>query len=83
MEIKLKEKEILAQLNLIFKRVFENNEIEINYNSNSENILEWDSLNHIYLVNEIEEHFDIELTAEQIMNWKNVGEMAKYLSEYV
>ena len=79
----LKKEKILIQLNQIFKNVFENDNIEINNKFNSKNILEWDSLNHIYLVNEIENHFNIELTAEQIISWENVGEMAEYLSKNV
>ena len=79
----LKKEKVLIQLNQIFKNVFENENIEINDKSNSKNILEWDSLNHIYLVNEIESQFNIELTAEQILSWENVGEMADYLSKNV
>ncbi len=73
-------KEIIKRLRSIFKNIFDNPELEINEFSSAENITEWDSLNHIYLIVEIEKSFDIKFTTEQIQNWQNVGEMAEFLS---
>jgi len=76
----LDKKEIIKRLRSIFKNIFDNPELEINEFSSAENITEWDSLNHIYLIVEIEKSFDIKFTTEQIQNWQNVGEMAEFLS---
>ena len=74
---------VLDQLSPIFKEVFEDESLEIDENSNSDNVNGWDSLNHIYLVVAIEEAFNIKFTAEDIQSWHNVGEMAEYISNNV
>lgn len=74
---------VLDKLSPIFKEVFEDESLEIDENSNSDNVNGWDSLNHIYLVVAIEEAFNIKFTAEDIQSWQNVGEMAEYISNNV
>ena len=40
---------------------------------------EWDSLSHILLVVAIEKYFQIEFTAKEMQNFKNVGEMCEVI----
>ncbi len=47
-------KEAIKLIKPIFKSVFDDDKLEINENSNSDNIDSWDSSNHILLVVEIE-----------------------------
>jgi len=71
----------LGELNMLFREVMENDEIEINYDTVASDIDEWDSINHIYLIVEIEKHFKIKFTTSQILEWKNVGEMVEAIKE--
>lgn len=69
--------EILGQVNLIFKDVLDNEELEIQNETTAKDVEEWDSLTHIQLVVAIEKHFKIRFTAAEIQGFKNVGEMCE------
>ncbi len=65
----------LNDFELLFKEVLENEDIVLTNETTAHDIDEWDSINHIYLVVEIEKHFDIKFSSSEILEWKNVGEM--------
>ncbi|WP_047414395.1 acyl carrier protein [Cellulophaga sp. Hel_I_12] len=65
----------LNELTLLVQEVFENEEIKLTPETTANDIDEWDSINHIYLVVEIEKHFNIKFSSAQILSWKNVGEI--------
>ena len=69
--------QILAELNIIFRKVLDNDDIKIDGNSTAADYEEWDSLNNILLVVGIEKHFKVKITSSDFQSWKNVGEMAK------
>ena len=46
----MEKEEILSQLNKIFKEELDNEDIVLSYESNGDDIEEWDSLSHIHLV---------------------------------
>jgi acyl carrier protein len=66
---------LLEEINEIFKDVLDNNDIRVTYTTKSDDIEEWDSLNHIQLVVAIEKKFKIKFNATQIHKWNDVGEM--------
>ena len=66
---------VLNEINEIFKDILENNDLVIERDTTSNEVEEWDSLNHIQLVVAIEKHFKLKFTSRQIQSWKNVGEM--------
>tara|TARA_B100000767_G_C19548681_1_gene443977 strand:- start:162 stop:407 length:246 start_codon:yes stop_codon:yes gene_type:complete len=67
----------IEQVNKIFIEVLDDSEIIIKYETTSDDIEEWDSLNHIQLVVAIEKHFKIRFTALEIVSFNNVGEMCE------
>jgi acyl carrier protein len=69
--------EILKQTNKIFISVLENDSIVLTDETSADDIPEWDSLNHIQLVVEIEKHFKLRFSSSHISSWKNVGEMCR------
>ncbi|XMO86153.1 acyl carrier protein [Algibacter sp. AS12] len=73
--------EYLNQLNLLFREVLENEDISLTPETVASDIDEWDSINHIYLVVEIEKYFNIKFTSSQILEWKNVGEIVNSIQE--
>lgn len=73
--------DVLKKVNDIFIDVLENDDIQLNYETKSQDIEEWDSLNHISLVVAIEKSFNIHFTAQEIQNFKNVGEMCNGILE--
>jgi acyl carrier protein len=73
--------EILKQLNDIFIEVLDHEEIVISESTTAADVEEWDSLNHIMLVVEIENHFEIKFKSNAILSWKNVGQMMDTIIE--
>lgn len=73
--------EILKHLQDIFRDVFDNEEIELTYETVAEDIDEWDSLAHIQLIKEIEKEFGIKLSSKEILSWDDVGEMIDAIFE--
>ena len=68
--------EIFERLNKVFREVFDEDDIIVNENTTSEDIEDWDSLEHINLVSAVEQEFDIKFSMAQVVGMKNVGEMA-------
>lgn len=66
---------IILKVQEIFREVLDDSEIVLKYETTSADIPEWDSLNHIALVVDIEKKFKIKFTAHEIQTYKNVGDM--------
>jgi len=70
-----KRAEYLDMLREVFIKVFNDESIILNNSTNAEDIDEWDSLQHIMLIMGAEKKFGLKLTAEEVAELKNVGEM--------
>lgn len=66
---------IYEKLNNIFRRIFDDETIELEDDTNSDDIEDWDSFNKINLILEIEKEFNIVLDNKEITNLANIGEM--------
>lgn len=71
----------IEDLTPIFREIFENNDLIISLSTQAKDIVEWDSLNHIYLVVAIEKRFNIKFTAKQIQQWGCVGDVLNDLNK--
>ena len=67
--------EISNKVQNIFRDIFDDPALVINDSTSSNDIDEWDSLNHIQLVVAIEKHYKIRFTSHEIQSWKNIEEM--------
>jgi len=67
--------EILKQVNIIFKAVFENSSLEIDMETSAQNIDNWDSLNHVMLIAAIENKFSISFELDEMINFATVGDI--------
>ena len=74
-------KQIIKAIKPIFKNIFDNEDLQINEKSNSNNVDGWDSLNHILLVVEIEKKLNIRFSSNEISSFDNVGEMCEAISK--
>ena len=77
----MNKKEIIKEINNIFIDVLEDEDIVISEHTTSDDVDDWDSLNHIHLVVAIEKHFKLRFTSQEIQSWKNVGEMIENMQE--
>lgn len=79
----MNKEKIIKKLIPVFRTVFEDENLEIDEKSNSDNVNGWDSLNHIYLVVAIEDMFNIKFLAEDIQSWNTVGDMVEHILNHV
>tara|TARA_B100000795_G_scaffold269928_1_gene261170 strand:- start:2456 stop:2698 length:243 start_codon:yes stop_codon:yes gene_type:complete len=71
--------EINVQLLSVFRRVFENDSINIEDSTTADDIENWDSMTHLMLITEIEEDFSIEINGMDIMNLHNVSNLVSLI----
>lgn len=69
------EKEIISAVQDIFRDVFDDKGLVIGRQTNSSDIEDWDSLAQINLVVAIEKQFKIKFNLEELVSFKNVGDM--------
>lgn len=73
--------EIYERLNEVFRDVFDDDSITVNENTTAADIEDWDSLNHITLIDAVESEFKVRFTMGEVSGMKNVGEMAQIIKE--
>jgi acyl carrier protein len=71
----VKRNDIISRLNEIFEDIIDEGPVLLLDTSTTDDVAGWDSLTNIQLVVEIESHYNIRFTSEEIIVWKNVGEM--------
>ena len=67
----------------IIKDVFDNDDLEISNDTVAKDVEGWDSLNHLQLMNEIEDEFDITFTMGEVQGFSNVGELIDSVMAHV
>jgi len=70
------EPELYAGLNDIFRQVLDDDTIDLKPSMTADDVDGWDSMNHIFIVVEIEKRFGIKFQAAEMEELKNVGELA-------
>ena len=66
----------------IISRVMNVSISQINDDSGSESIQEWDSFNMYVLLNDIEKEFNIKFSLDETLEIKNVGDFKKQLKKH-
>ncbi len=72
--------EILEKLDVIFKDVFDDEEVTLSEEITPEDIEDWDSLGYVYLTVEIEDEFGIKL-GEPMKQVEKVGQIIDLIIE--
>ena len=71
----MKKEEVYERLNNVFRDIFDDDSIVVKPETTSNDIEDWDSLEHINLVVAIEQEFGIKFNMNEVTSMKNVGEM--------
>ncbi len=71
--------EILSQLQKVFAEVFDDDDIVITEETVADDVDGWDSLNHITLIAEVEDNFDMKFAMKDVIGMKNIGDMVDIL----
>ena len=75
------EPEIYDALNQVFRTVLEDDTIALTPQTTAEDVDGWDSMNHIFIVAELEKRFGLKFKAAEMEELKNVGELAALLHD--
>ena len=76
MEEKMTREAVFETLNEVFRDVFDDENIRVTDNTTSNDIEDWDSLEHINLLAAVEQEFGVKFNMGQVVSMKNVGERA-------
>jgi len=73
--------DIKDQLQLIFREVFKDANLEISPEMTAHQVANWDSITHLVMISKVEEVFNIKLKLKELMKLKNVGDLLNLLAE--
>lgn len=73
--------EIMERLTEVFREVFDDETVCINDSTTANDIEEWDSIEHINLIEAVEKEFSMSFQMREVSGMKNVGEMADIIME--
>ena len=71
----------MQDLEIIFRDVFDDEDIQINVDTTANDIDGWDSLAQIRLIIQIEKLFSLHFDASEIDKLENVGQMVELISQ--
>lgn len=66
---------VYERLNKVFRDVFDDENIILNDNTTSNDIEDWDSLEHINLIVSVEQEFNMKFNMNEVISMTNVGDM--------
>jgi acyl carrier protein len=72
--------EQLEILTEIFRTLFNNPELNLDDELVATDVPGWDSFNHINLVINVEEEFEVKFTNDEVAKMQNVGDLKKILA---
>ena len=72
---------VFERLTEVFADVFDDEEIELTDSTTSDDIEDWDSLEHVNLIIAVEQEFGIKFTMGEVTGMKNVGAMVDIIIE--
>ena len=64
----------------VFRRIFDDEELELSDDTVAADVDGWDSLNHVKLVVAIEQAFGVKFSNREIGGWENVGDVRRSLA---
>lgn len=73
--------EIYQVLTEVFHQVLEDDTIELTPETTADDVDGWDSMNHIFMVVELEKRLRIKFQAAEMEELKNVGELATLIKQ--
>jgi acyl carrier protein len=68
------------QLQELFRSALNNDQIELSDKMTAGDVPGWDSVAHINIMVNIEQTFGVQFTGNQLAEFKNVGELKKFLA---
>ena len=73
--------EIHDELTNVFRQVLEDDTIELTSATTADDVDDWDSMNHIFIVVELEKRFGVKFHAAEMEELKNIGELSALVKQ--
>ena len=73
--------EIMEKVNGIFRDVFDDETLVITDSTNSDDIEDWDSLEHISLIISMEKELNMKFDIKEVNKLENVGQMVDMIKK--
>lgn len=74
---------ILSKLTGVFRKVFNNEALELRDDFTANQVDNWDSLSHMVLISEIENTFMIKFKLKELNKMRNVGDMTDMIMQKI
>lgn len=71
--------DIKTRLQDVFRKVFDDESINIFDEMSAKDLEQWDSLNHVILIVAVEKDFKVKFKTAEVSELKNVGEFIKLI----
>ena len=78
-EKRVSREEVFERVTDIFRDVFDDDELVISDSTNSEDIEDWDSLEHIQLIVGMEKEFKVKFDIKTVNSLENVGQIVDFI----
>lgn len=73
--------QILAEINTVFRNVFEDQSLQVGLTTSADDVEDWDSLTHATLISEVQDHFKVKFKISEVLKFNNVGDMVALIQE--
>ena len=70
------ENSVEPELVAVFRKVFNDDALELSRDTTARDVKGWDSLRHLRLILAVEQTFKVRLPSTKVSNLKNVGDLA-------
>lgn len=71
----MEDQEILSQLHTLISGVIRKKDLVLTPATVAADVPGWDSLTHMIIIDSIEKHFKVKFKLNEIMNFKNLGDV--------
>ncbi len=75
--------EILQQITPVFRKVFNDNGLNLEPAHSAADFDKWDSINHVILIARIEKLFNINIDTAELMQLKTIGDLLNIIEKKV
>ena len=72
--------DILEEVSAIIKKVTKDSSANITMQTTARDVKNWDSLNNVFIIVEMEKKFKMKFKASEVQRAKNVGELINIIS---
>jgi acyl carrier protein len=72
-------KNTLERVSQICRMVFDNPDLHISLETSARDVANWDSLNHVALIMELERSFDIKFALGELQDLKNIASLIQLI----